>query len=149
MLFVQRRSRLQPQRAQRDNRKERKVNSTQLNELSSRIIGLAIRVHKTLGPGFVEKIYERALTEEFGKEKIRFRLQREIEVKYGEVNIGGQRLDIMIEDEIILELKAISELRGIHQAQMISYLKAANKRLGLILNFAKEKLEIKRIVNNF
>ena len=125
------------------------MNSTELNQLSNKIIGAAIEVHKTLGPGFVEKIYERALSEELKKEKIKFRVQDEIEIQYGDVSIGGQRLDMMIENEIVLELKAVSELSDIHKAQMISYLKAANKRLGLILNFAKKKLEIKRMVNNF
>ena len=125
------------------------MDNDQLNDLSGKIIGLAIDVHKKLGPGFVEKIYERALQEEFQKKRIKFSSQQEIQIKYDDTSIGGQRLDLLVEDEIIVELKAVSEVSKIHQAQLISYLKAANKRLGLILNFAKKKLDIKRIVNNF
>jgi len=125
------------------------VNNEQLNQLSGKIIGLAIEIHKKLGPGFIEKIYERALREEFKKGEIRFSSQHEIQIKYGDTSIGGQRLDLLVEGEIIVELKSVSEISEIHQAQLISYLKAADKKVGLILNFAKKKLDIKRIVNNF
>lgn len=125
------------------------MENEQINRLSNKIIGLAIKVHKLLGPGFVEKIYGRALAEELKKEKIGYRPEEEIKVKYNDIYIGGQRLDFLVENEIILELKSVSEINEIHRAQMISYLKTANKRLGLILNFAKKKLEIKRLVNSF
>jgi len=125
------------------------MNNAQLDELSNRIIGLAIKVHKTLGPGFIEKVYGRALQEELRNEKIKFKAEEEIKVRYGNIYIGGQRLDFVVEDSVLLELKSVWEINDIHKAQLISYLKAANKRLGLILNFAKKRLEIKRIVNNF
>ena len=70
-----------------------------------------------------------------------------IQVKYDNLLLGGQRVDVVVDDKIIVELKAVSELNDIHQAQMISYLKTADKKVGLILNFAKSKLEIKRIMN--
>jgi len=125
------------------------MNQSELNNLSRRIIGLAINVHKKLGPGFIEKIYEKALAYEFKGQEIKFTNQAIIRVKYNDLFLGNQRVDFMVENEVILELKAVSELNNIHEAQMLSYLKTANKRLGLILNFALATLEIKRIVNNF
>ena len=121
----------------------------QINKLSRKLIGLAIKVHKELGPGFIEKIYSRALKYELENEKIEYAAEKEIRIPYGNITIGGQRIDFLVRDEIILELKSVSELNEIHKAQMISYLKAADKRLGLILNFAKKKLDVVRVVNNF
>lgn len=116
-------------------------------ELSDKIIELAIKIHKKLGPGFVEKVYEKALSYELRKEGMKHVKQKLIDIEYEGVPLGGQRVDFLIEDKIIVELKAVSELNDIHYAQMISYLKTANKRVGLLLNFAKPKLEIKRIMN--
>jgi len=104
-------------------------------------------VHKKLGPGFVERIYEKALSYELNKTNIKHKTQKSIQVKYDDLLLGDQRVDVVIDDKIIVELKAVSELNNIHQAQMISYLKTADKKVGLILNFAKPKLEIKRIMN--
>jgi GxxExxY protein len=125
------------------------MNKEELNRLSNKIIGIAIIVHKKLGPGFVEKIYERALLHELKKNNISCVIQVPVKIKYDDISIGGQRIDIIVKDEIILELKSVSDIHNCHRAQLISYLKATNKKLGLILNFAKVKLEIKRIVNNF
>jgi len=116
-------------------------------DLTNKIIELAIKVHKKLGPGFIEKIYEKALSHELNKGGIKYEKQKSIRVKYDEILLGDQRVDMIIEDKIIVELKAVSEFNDIHQAQMISYLKAADKKVGLILNFAKPKLEIKRVMN--
>jgi len=116
-------------------------------DLTDKVIELAIRVHKKLGPGFVERIYEKALSYELNKIDINHERQKLIQVVYNEILLGDQRVDMVIEDKIIVELKAVSELNNIHQAQMISYLKAADKKVGLILNFAGQKLEIKRIMN--
>lgn len=125
------------------------MNRNKLNKLSGRIIKIAIKIHKKLGPGFVEKIYEKALIHELKKEKIRYENQSVIKVEYEDQLLGNQRIDFLIKNEVIVELKAVSELNRIHQAQMLSYLKSANKKLGLILNFATGTLEIKRIVNQF
>jgi len=121
----------------------------ELNKLSNKIIGLAIEVHKELGPGFVEKIYEEAFAYELKKANLKFKRQFKIQVKYKKVDLGKQRVDFLVEGDIILELKSVSEINNIHKAQLLSYLKSANKSLGLVLNFAKQKLEIKRIVFNF
>ena len=123
------------------------MNKEEINELSNRIIGLALEVHKTLGPGFVEKIYQKALAYEFKKAKIDCKEQKSIKVNYKGIDLGYQRVDFLVENEIILELKSVSEINEIHETQLLSYLKTADKRLGLVLNFAKSKLDIKRLVN--
>ena len=128
--------------------KTQKMSTDKLNKLSNQIIGLAIEVHKNLGPGFVEKIYEGALSYELKINKVKYKRQFEIQVKYKAIDLGKQRVDFLIEDNIILELKSVSEINNIHQAQLLSYLKSSDKRLGLILNFSKPKLEIKRMVYN-
>lgn len=121
----------------------------ELNELSHRIIGIGIDIHKKLGPGFQEKIYEQALLKEFERAGIRFEKQKVIRVEYNGSSLGNQRVDLLIDDQIIVEIKACKRIIPLFRDQVISYLKTADKRLGLILNFGRSKLEIKRIVNNF
>jgi len=116
-------------------------------DLSDKIIELAIKAHKKLGPGFIEKIYEKALLYELKKADIECVNQAIIRVQYDKIELGEQRIDLMVENKIIVELKCVSELNKIHMAQMLSYLKATNKKVGLILNFARPKLEIKRVMN--
>ena len=125
------------------------MDQDELNKLTNKIIGIAIEVHKTLGPGFDEKIYSNALDEEFNRARVRYNRERIVDVKYKNKKIGEKRIDFLIEDELILELKAVDGIGRLYLAQMISYLKALDKRLGLILNFASGKLEIKRVVNKF
>ena len=127
---------------------ENGFSTEQINSLSNRVIGYAITVHKTLGPGFIEKLYARALAHEFQKHNVEFVRGHSFRVMYeGEV-IGEQRLDFLIEDEIVLEAKAMYEIANFHVAQVLSYLKAAKKRLGLICNFSRPRLQIKRLVWN-
>ena len=121
----------------------------ELNDLSNRIIGIAIDIHKKLGPGFQEKIYEEALLKEFQKSGIGFEKQKVVRVEYDGMNLGNQRIDLLVDGEVIVEIKACTKIIPLHRDQVISYLKTANKRLGLILNFGRSKLEIKRVVNNF
>lgn len=125
------------------------MTNEEIDKLSNKIIGLAIKVHKKLGPGFIERIYEKALAYELRKQNIKFNQQKVIRIKYGDLELGDQRVDFVVEDEIILDIKSVSQIIEIHQDQMISYLKTSNKRLGLILNFGRKRLEIKRIVNKF
>ena len=116
-------------------------------KLSEVIIGAAIKVHKELGPGFLESIYEEALKVEFSESNLNFESQKEIKIEYHGKEIGAHRLDLVIGDKIIVELKAVKELTDVHFAQLISYLKATDLKVGLLLNFSKPTLEIKRIVN--
>ena len=118
----------------------------QINELSSILIGYAIKVHRRLEPGFIEKIYVRALAYEFEKNHIRFAQERSIDVEYEELLLGRHRLDFLIENEVILEIKAVYWINNFHLAQALSYLKAIGKKLALILNFSKIKLQVRRVV---
>ncbi len=115
-------------------------------ELTEKIIGAAIQVHQQLGPGFIESIYERALIIEFRKRGLQVKDQQEVIVKYDDIEVGRHRLDLFVEGVIVIELKAIKDLEDIHFAIVKSYLKSVNKRHGLLLNFAKIKLEVKRVI---
>ena len=115
--------------------------------LSRKIIGAAIEVHRELGPGFLEHIYEEALKIEFSEHRLNFESQKEIKIKYLGTEVGSHRLDLLVENKIIIELKAVKEFNDIHFAQLRSYLKATGLKVGLLLNFAKPTLEIKRVVN--
>ena len=117
------------------------------DELSRKIIGAAIEVHRELGPGFLESIYEEALKVEFMEHGFHYDAQKEIKIKYLGVEVGLHRLDLLVEKKIIIELKAVKELMDVHFAQLRSYLKATGLKVGLLLNFAKPTLEIKRVVN--
>jgi GxxExxY protein len=116
-------------------------------ELSRKIIGAAIDVHSELGPGFLESIYEEALKVEFREHGFHFDAQKEIKIEYLGAVVGIHRIDLLVENEIIIELKAVKELMDIHFAQLRSYLKATGLKVGLLFNFAKPTLEIKRVVN--
>jgi len=119
----------------------------EFEELSRNIIGAAIKVHRELGPGFLENIYEEALKIEFSEHNLNFDSQKEIKIKYLGTEIGIHRLDLLVEKKIIVELKAVKEFSDIHFAQLRSYLRATGLKIGLLLNFAKPTVEIKRIVN--
>jgi GxxExxY protein len=112
--------------------------------LSNKIIGAAIQVHRELGPGFLESIYEEALKVELPEHGFHFDSQKEIKIEYLGVEVGMHRLDLVIENTVIVELKAVAELSDIHFAQLRSYLKATGLKVGLLLNFSKPTLEIRR-----
>ena len=113
--------------------------------LTDRIIAAAIRVHKELGPGFLESMYEEALAIELAAAGISFERQKLLPVFYREHLIGEHRLDFLVEQKVILELKAISALEDIYSAIVRSYLKAANLDDALLLNFASTRLTVKRV----
>jgi len=115
-------------------------------QLSERIIGCCIQVHRVLGPGFLEKIYEEALAIEFGRAGLKFERQKTIVVRYAEQAVGEHRLDYLIEGRVVLELKACKEFEDVHLVVARSYLKATACSLALVVNFARPKLEIRRVV---
>ena len=117
----------------------------ELTELTRKIIGSAIDVHKAVGPGFSERIYAKALQHELQERKVPFVVEQTIRVKYRGKLLGTHRLDLVVKDAVVVELKAVYEINNFHVAQMLSYLKASEKHLGLILNFARGKLEIRRV----
>ena len=123
-----------------------------INKLSNRIIGAAIEVHKTLGPGLLESAYEQCLCHELGLQGMSFERQKELSVVYKGVKLDcGYRLDVIVEDAIILELKSCENIEPIHKAQLLTYLKLSGINLGLILNFNTILMRdgIVRIVNEF
>ena len=115
-------------------------------ELTETIIGLAIEVHKTLGAGFLEAVYEEALSYEFKQNNIQHERQKELDIYYKEIIIPKKyKADFIVNDIIILELKAKKNIDEIDEAQLFNYLKATKLRIGLLLNFGcSEKLKIKR-----
>jgi GxxExxY protein len=123
-----------------------------LDQISRRIIGAAIAVHRHLGPGLLESAYQSCLAFELKQLGLRFEEQKPLPVTYKEVRLDcGYRLDLVVEDEIIVEIKAAEALLPIHQAQLLSYLRIAHKRVGLLINFHVPVLKngLKRIVNEF
>jgi len=122
----------------------------EINQLSSKIIGSAIQVHKALGPGLLESAYEECLCHEFHLQGIHFERQKSLPVVYKGKRLDcGYRLDLVVENAIILELKSCETIDPIHKAQLLTYLRLADLQLGLILNFnaAIMKDGIVRIVN--
>ncbi len=115
-------------------------------KLASQIIGVAIDIHKELGPAYTEKIYQRALYLELKKLKVPFVREKEVKVVYKGVNLGKQVVDFIVGDCLLLELKKVDEIKDVHKAQVLSYLKATGLHLGLLLNFGGGKLEIKRVI---
>ena len=106
-----------------------------VDELAHCVIGAAIEVHRHLGPGFLESVYEEALAIELTSRQIPFRRQLKVNVYYKQSPVGEGRVDFLVDDELVVELKAVSEMNPIFTAQTISYLKTLNKRLALLLNF--------------
>lgn len=119
----------------------------ELEELTGRIISCAIEVHKKLGPGFLESVYQIALPMDLAKNKLNVETQKGIKIFYDNKEIGLHRLDLVVEGQVIVELKTVKEFDDSHTAQLISYLKASGLKVGLLMNFAKEVLKIKRVVN--
>lgn len=123
----------------------------QLNDISGQIVDAAMRVHSELGPGLLESAYEACLFFELTKRGFRVERQLELPVVYDGIRVdAGYRLDLLVQGCIIVELKAVEQLANIHQAQLLTYLKLSDKRLGLLINFNVVHLKdgIKRMVNN-
>ena len=119
----------------------------ELKELTGKIIAASIEVHKKLGPGFLESIYQAALPIELKNRGLTVEEQKSIRIIYDGKEIGLHRLDLVIEGQVIVEIKAVSAFDDSHMAQVLSYLKATKLKVGLLINFAKGTLKIKRIVN--
>lgn len=122
------------------------------NTLSYKVIGCAMEVHNVLGPGLLESVYEKALVQELREKGLSVQTQMEVQVNYKGVNIGeGLRLDLLINDELIVELKSVEEFKPVHYKQLLTYLKLMNKRVGLLINFNTDNLRdgIKRVVNDY
>lgn len=116
------------------------------SELTGKIIGCCMEVHRNLGNGFQEVIYQRALAIEMNQNKISYSREHEMKIFYKGEDIGTRRIDFFIEGKIMLELKAIIRLEDVHLAQAINYLEAYNMDIGLLINFGARSLEFKRVM---
>ena len=114
--------------------------------LTNKVIGVGIDVHKQIGPGYAEKIYQRAFVLALKKSELRFEREKRFGIHFEGKLIGYQTIDFLIEKELVVELKAQESINNYHIAQTLSYLKATKKKLGLVLNFGQAKLEIKRVI---
>ena len=119
----------------------------EFNDSTSKIIGCAMKVHATLGNGFQEVIYQRALEIEMHLAALNFVREMSMPIYYKEQQIGERRVDFFIEDKIMVELKALIELEDVHMAQGINYLEAYNIKTGLLINFGSKSLQFKRLLN--
>jgi GxxExxY protein len=125
------------------------MNADRLNVLSEQIIRGAFSVSNTLGCGFLEKVCENALAHELRKMGVAVAQQRGIVVTYDDIVVGEYAVDLLVEESVLVELKAVRAFDDIHQAQCINYLRATGIRLCLLLNFGKPRVDIKRIVCDF
>jgi GxxExxY protein len=124
----------------------------ELNPISESVIGAAIEVHRALGPGLLESAYEASLAFELAQRGLSTQVQKPLPVVYKGVRLDcGYRLDLLVEDKVIVEIKAVDRLAPIHQAQLLSYLKLSGYKLGLLINFNVPVLKegIRRVVNTF
>jgi len=130
------------------NARDRKVDE---NEISHAIIGSAIEVHRVLGPGLLESVYEAALTYELRDKGFIVHQQQELPVIYKKLALpGGFRMDLLVNDLVVVEIKSVEKLMPIHEAQVLTYLKLSGKKLGLVLNFNSTAIgaSVRRVVNN-
>ena len=121
----------------------------EFDDLSNRVIGCAIEVHRHLGPGLLESAYEQCLAHELNRQNIAFQLQLAQPVLYKGISLDcGYRIDVLVENQLIIELKSVEKLLGIHEAQLLTYMKLAEIKIGLLMNFNVTKLKegIKRFV---
>jgi GxxExxY protein len=120
-----------------------------LDQITEKIIGCVHQVSNTLGPGFLEKVYENALAVELSQVGLQVTQQRRIEVRYKDVLVGDFVADILVEESVIVEIKAVRALDDIHTAQCVNYLKATGLQVCLLVNFGPPKATIKRVVYGF
>ena len=137
---------MKPQRPQRNTL--RTLKEYPFKDITEKIISCAIEVHSSLGPGLLENLYEEAMEHELKSRGIAYKRQKELEIKYKGNPIGNYRLDYLIENKVIVELKCVEAIKGIHVAQVLTYLKAENLRVGLLINFNVDKLKegIRRVI---
>jgi len=118
-----------------------------LNKITEKIIGCSFKVSNTLGVGFVEKVYENALAHELRVSGLQVEQQESIKVRYEGLVVGEFAADILVERQVIIELKAVRALENVHNAQCLNYLKATGLRICMLINFGKSRIDIKRFIN--
>ncbi|OGI29581.1 MAG: GxxExxY protein [Candidatus Moranbacteria bacterium RIFOXYA12_FULL_44_15] len=116
------------------------------SDITGKVIGCAQKVHRFLGNGFQEVIYQRALEIEFSKEDLKFEREKEMDIFYEDALIGNRRVDFLVDRDIMVELKAITKLEDVNVAQLINYIEAYKVRIGLLINFGAKSLEVRRYI---
>lgn len=116
------------------------------SNITGKIIGCAQKVHRFLGNGFQEVIYQRALKIEFGKMNLLFEREKEMNIFYDNILVGNRRVDFLVDSDIMVELKAITKLEEVNIAQLINYIEAYKVKVGLLINFGAKSLEVKRYI---
>ncbi|MBK7233918.1 MAG: GxxExxY protein [Saprospiraceae bacterium] len=124
-----------------------KINEDEINDLTHKIIGCAMQVHRTIGNGFQEVIYQRALGIEFSFKGLKYEREQEMEIFYRGEHIGTRRVDFFVEGKVMVEIKAVMQLEDTHKAQAINYLEAYGLANGLLINFGSRSLDFKRVYN--
>ena len=123
------------------------MNIDDINKLTHKIIGCAIEVHNQLGNGFQEVIYQRSLVIEFGLQGVRFERELEMDLLYKNEHVGTRRVDFFVEGLVMVEIKAVEKIEGVHKAQAINYCEAYHIADGLLINFGSLRLEYHRVFN--
>jgi GxxExxY protein len=118
------------------------------SDITEKIIGCALRVHQRMKNGYPELIYQKCLIIEFRKLALSFQNEIELPIFYEDIHVGRRRVDFLIENKVVVELKALSQLTDAHFAQALNYLEAMNLEVGLLINFGSKSLEVKRLVNS-
>jgi len=114
--------------------------------LTEKILGAAFNVHNTLGTGFLERVYENALAHELRKAGVAVGQQKAIQVRYDGVVVGDYQADLIVDNRVLVECKAVNNFDPVHEAQLLNYLRATDIRVGLLLNFGRPKLQYRRLV---
>jgi len=124
-----------------------KIKTEDINDLTHKVIGCAMQVHRVLGNGFQEVIYQRALAIEMRYSGLEFEREKEMQIYYRDEEVGTRRVDFFVEGKVMVELKAIEKLEDVHKAQAINYCEAYNIADGLLINFGGKSLDFKRVYN--
>lgn len=119
--------------------------NTSASDLTGQVISAIITVHSKLGPGFIEAPYKKALAIELKKRGLQVEIEKDFTIYYDDEIIGNHRLDLLVQDSVIIETKAVERLAKVHYAQVRSYLKATGKEIGLLVNFATEMADFRRV----
>lgn len=123
------------------------MENTDINQLTHKIIGCAMQVHRTLGNGFQEVIYQRCLAIEMRLANLNFEREKEMQIYYRDEEVGTRRVDFLVENKVMVELKALEKLEDVHKAQAINYCEAYGIADGLLINFGCTSLDFKRVYN--
>ena len=129
-----------------DNEQSTERNVCPEQGLTEKILGAAFKVQNTLGCGFLEKVYENALVVELSRQEVGLQQQKPLQIKYEGAIVGEYLADLVVEDRVIVECKAVGQLDPVHEAQLMNYLKATSIHVGLLLNFGRPKLQYRRFV---